>query len=118
MRDLNLVRSLLETFEAMPPGRPVHTFKMKSEHDSMTVLAHLRLMCESGLLDGICDPETGRIYIKSITWPGYDFLDASRNEDVWAKTQDRLKQAGSWTFGLVMDVLKEEAASRLRGLLG
>ncbi|HCN31040.1 MAG TPA: hypothetical protein DIT64_20455 [Verrucomicrobiales bacterium] len=116
-RDLDVVRQLLELFEKELPGHPVRQIAGEFGIPAIKVCEHIALMCEAGLLEGNCQPITGRIYVKRITWAGHDFLDAARNEDVWQKTKEKAKAAGSWTFALILEILKTEAAKRISGLI-
>jgi hypothetical protein len=117
-RDLDVVRKLMETFEEKLPGPPIRTFSGDFEMPSTEVLEHVALMCDAGLLEGNCDPLQGHVYVKRITWAGHDFLDAARNEDVWQKTKEKATTAGSWTFALILEILKAEATKRISGLIG
>lgn len=122
-RDLDLCRELMLAFETqMLPGQAVCTLRMPAKFDAATVFAHISLLTKAELLEGRCsvDPENpakGGFVIHSITWTGYDFIDAAQKDTVWAKSKTRLKKAGSWTFSLLMDVLKDEAQRQLGGLL-
>lgn len=73
-----------------------------SETDQAVIRYHLRLMNEAGLIKQ--EPGPGRLMLPAVlTWPGHDFLDAARNEAIWEKAKDKVKDAGgAWTF----DVLK------------
>ena len=113
-RDLDLVRKIMESLEMIPAGAPVTTFNVEVEADATTVLEHLALMINAGLLEGESwpnaeMPDGGNFFIERITWSGHDFLDSARSEEVWQKTKARLKSAGGWTFALVLELLKDEA---------
>lgn len=117
-RDLDLARKLMETFEALPGGKPITSFSGEfGSASKLDVMEHIALLCDAGLLQGECHPEYKRFVIHRITWAGHDFLDAGRDEDVWQTARKRLKQAGSWTFELVLETLKEEARRRLASLI-
>lgn len=127
-RDLDLIRGLMEAFEDCPAGEPIFQVNLDTEKAEAEVAAHINLLIDIGYLKGECswmkdfvtvNPDGTRsashisLRIEGITWTGYDFLDAARNEEVWAVTKTRLKKAGSWTFGLAVEMLKEEAKKRL-----
>lgn len=118
-RDLDLVRELLEVFEReLQGGVPIQQFTLEKDYDFRVVIGHLDLMIEHGLIRGECQPSCGDpsqtvLAIEAITWQGHDFLDAARNDTVWKAAKERLKKAGAWTFGLVLEVLKDEAKKRL-----
>lgn len=122
-RDLDLVRNLLEIFEReIKPGEYLQTFKADLGHPAEVTLAHIELMINQGLLEGFSHPDPGSpgggsFAIKCITWAGHDFLDAARSDTVWNAAKARLKKAGSWTFGLLLEVLKDEAKRQLGSFL-
>jgi hypothetical protein len=117
-RDLDVVRKLMETFEEKLPGPPIRTFSGDFAMPSPEALEHVALMCDAGLLESNCDPLRGHVYVKRITWAGYDFLDAARNEDVWQKTKEKATAPGSWTFALILEILKVAATKCNSGLIG
>jgi hypothetical protein len=58
-------------------------------------------------------PNGGPFIITNLTWKGHDFLDAARSDTVWNATKGPLAKVGAWTFGLVLEVLKEEAKRQI-----
>lgn len=49
----------------------------------------------------------------SITWSGYEFLDAAKDETLWNKAKEIvIKPAGGIAFGVLVEWLKAEAKSR------
>lgn len=120
-RDLDLVRRMMGIFEEMPPG-PFCRFNMEAGATPAEVYEHLSLMIDAGLIRGRVspnreEPDRGGFLIEGITWAGHDFLDAARNDEIWAKTKKRLLAAGSWSFGLLLEVLKDEGKRRIGALL-
>ena len=123
-RDLDLCRELMLAFEAAPAGQTIHTISLTGggEIDAANAFAHIDLLIGAGFLEGEVypnqtDPDNGMFFVEKITWAGHDFIDSARSESVWSKTKDRLKKAGSWTFSLVMETLKDEAKSHIGDLL-
>ncbi len=45
--------------------------------------------------------------IKRITSTGYDFLDALRNDTIWKKTKEKMKEVGGFTLGIAIEIAKE-----------
>ena len=86
-------------------------------YDAATVQAHLGLLIgDAGLLTGEeLESLEGSIWIPSgITWKGFDFLEASRDESIWAKAQESiLKPTASFTFDLLLEWLKTKAKESL-----
>jgi hypothetical protein len=120
-RNLDTVRKLLVLIEAQPAGQPLMTFSGNFENTPAEVVEQIELMIDAGLIEGEArtDPESeggGIFVISKLTWAGHDFLNAARSDNVWNATKRRIGKAGSWTFGLVLEVLKEEAKRHLGGL--
>lgn len=117
-RDLDLYRSLLEYFESLKAGTP--TIELSSDNFSCTpteLVEHLELLIEQGLVRGVAQTRAhfttgGSFQIDRLTAAGHDFLAVSRNDEIWSVTKNRMKQVGSWTFSLIVEVLKEEAKKR------
>jgi hypothetical protein len=117
-RNLDTVRKLLVLIEAQPAGQPLTTFSGSFKNTPIEVVEHLELMINAGLIEGEAqtdaEAEGGGIFVISkLTWAGHDFLSAARSDNVWNATKRRIGKAGSWTFGLVLEVLKEEAKRHL-----
>ena len=63
--------------------------------DLDTVAYHCKILADAGLLDSH-EPTYGddRIYafsVGSLTWAGHDFLDKIRENTLWNRTKDRIK---------------------------
>ncbi|WP_395742180.1 DUF2513 domain-containing protein [Prosthecobacter sp.] len=124
-RDLDLCRELMMAFEAAPAGQIIQTLSWDSgekEYDAATVFAHIQLLIDAGFLEGKVYPdysasENSMMAVEQITWAGHDFIDSARSEGVWNKAKERLTQAGSWTWSLALEVLKDEAKKQMTGLL-
>jgi hypothetical protein len=117
-RNLDTIRKLLELVEAQPAGKPLSTFGGDFDNTAPEVVEHIELMIDAGLLEGEAYADSskkggGIFVINKLTWTGHDFLNAARSDDVWHATKRRIGKAGSWTFGLVLEVLKEEAKRRI-----
>ena len=57
-------------------------------------------------------------FVHRLTWPGHEFLAATRDETVWKRVTERvLKGGASWTFDIVKEWAKHEFKTRL-GLPG
>ena len=80
-------------------------------------------MMQARLVSGIDittrDATSPYAVVRSVTWEGHEFLEASRDEGLWTKAK---KAAGS-SGGMVLDVLKSvliglatEAAKKAAGL--
>lgn len=90
-RDLDLVRAILITAENAdgPIGGDV---LLSIEPDAKKVAYHLELMQAHGLInvavkyDGL-NHVPYMLELRSVTWEGYDYLDAIRSTRVWDKAK-------------------------------
>lgn len=90
-RDLDLVRAILITAENAdgPIGGDV---LLSIEPDAKKVAYHLELMQAHGLInvavkyDGL-NHVPYMLELRSVTWEGYDYLDAIRSARVWDKAK-------------------------------
>lgn len=117
-RNLDTVRRLLANFEDAPAGEPTMTFAGEFDNTVVELIAHVELLIDAGLLEGEAHPDPsmdggGYFVVTKVTWSGHDFISASRSDDVWNATKRRIGQVGGWTFGLVLEVLKDEAKRRI-----
>ncbi len=110
-RDMDLLRRLLI---AIAEGR----CDVPSDEDS--VKFHLGLMIEAGLLRGRAEwlgqeiPRT--VQIEGISWAGYDFLAAIREDAVWHRVKAALAKVGGQAALDVIVALGIAASKQLTGL--
>jgi DNA-binding Lrp family transcriptional regulator len=109
-RDMDLVREILMEIEKGGPSTlgEVHIEGYSSEEVSY----HVRLMGEAGLIEASgtqinagpnASPDAIEWEQVRLTWAGHEFLDASRNDTMWAKAKDKVL---STTGTLTLDALK------------
>jgi DNA-binding transcriptional ArsR family regulator len=92
-------------------------------YDEATINYHLAILTEAGLIKanvyGIDQQPVLGVQLESLTWAGHDFLDAARNETIWNKTTELVKEkAGSVTFAVFRVALEEVAKKLTLGNLG
>lgn len=119
-RDFDLIRKILLAVESQEHGFVRDPLVIEG-HSEEQIRYHIYLLGEAGLLK-VADhthlqslsPEALPI---NITWAGHEFIDAAKNETVWAKAKTKvLKPAGGIAFDVLLEWLKAEAKQRL-GLL-
>jgi len=115
-RDFELIHKLLLELEQEPPqscGLAVSEMHLDDratqEHAALIVEAGLATGIVSRTLDGQVD-----VFLERLTWPGHDFMAATRDATVWAKAKRLMvERGGGLTFDLLLAWLKQEAAGRL-----
>jgi len=113
-RDMDLIRQLLFQIEADNPELAVEGY------DDKIVTKHLELLEEAGLIKAFLHKtdQSGvvQVDVERLTWEGYEFLDAARNEEVWNKTKAVVgEKSGSVTFEVLKSLLVETARSIIFG---
>lgn len=103
-RDMELIRELLFELEGGGGVRKLDGW------DDATLMAHMRLLIEAGLLHGSVQAGGG-INFDALTWAGHDFLAAVRQDTVWAHIRKRLAATGG---GIAFDAIKQLALSYLQ----
>jgi hypothetical protein len=117
-RDLDLVRSLLQWMEAQEGGRNVG-WKIEIEgYTDEQIGFHAHLMAQAGLIQAAdatyMESHTPIAKPISITWQGYEFLEASKDNTLWAKAKKHvIAPAGGVAFSVLSEWLKAEAKRRL-----
>jgi hypothetical protein len=99
-RDMDLARAILFEVEKLAYDGAPHNISI-SGHDDHEVAYHVLILGEAGLLEtskavrpmgSFCAP-------KRLTWEGHEFLDAARDDTMWAKAkQNATKNAGTLSF--------------------
>lgn len=109
-RDMDLVRSILTAVEGSDEEALRRQPLAIQGYDSATIARHVEIMEEAGLVDahvmradGI-PPYAARVF--RLTWAGHDFLEATRNDTIWAKTKQFIKEKGG---GASFEIIKAVA---------
>ncbi len=105
-RDMDLIRDILLRIESSNiPETEVARSPFNGYDDSL-VTYHMGLLYDAELITAIEAHTTGgNNYIPTgLTWSGHEFLDASRNNDVWTKAKDYIASKGG---GMTFDILKQ-----------
>jgi len=111
-RDIEIIRLLLLQQET--DEDPLEL----DEYDPLLVVYNIVLMKDAGLIEAsIVENEKGEpvdAVVMRLTWDGHDFLDATKNPDIWTKAKDKLIKPGvSWSFSILKEYLKQEAKNQM-----
>jgi hypothetical protein len=114
---MDLVRELLITIEDRPSGSSGDI--AVEGYDRPNVAYHLALLHEAGLINGRVDHVFGdpipRVIVERLSWSGHEFLDAARNQTVWARTKAIVREKGG---DIPFAVLRELLVSTTRQVFG
>jgi hypothetical protein len=117
-RDMDLFRELLLKIERNPEMDGTREFSYNtpdemgiSGHSIEEVAYHLRLLIESGFVDGAVTMAVPMQTIRSLTNKGHEFLDNIRNDGIWSKVK---KQVGELTENLGLPVVSALAEATIK----
>lgn len=112
-RDMDLLRQILLKVEGYNNPYPNLDPLSIDGYEWPAIAEHIKLLTESAYLDsmemdyGLCPTR--------LTMKGHDFLDSIRNDTVWNKVKEQVKEKGG---GFTMEILKALATQALSHLLG
>lgn len=119
--DPELVRQILIELQKMPPNRSAEELMLEARGND-TVLEHIELLDEAGLIEARLEYDTGRprriraAHIARLTWQGHEFLGNARNEQVWARAQSLVEShGGSVSFGVLKQLLTAATVRHFSG---
>lgn len=116
-RDLDLIRKLLLLMESHEHGYAPHELSIEGYTDEQ-VGFHVHLLGEAGLAV-VADTthmssDSPSAIPQCLTWAGYEFLEAAKDETLWGKAKDKvIKPAGGVAFTVLLEWLKAEAKTKL-----
>lgn len=119
-RDMDLVRRILLAVEEQA-GDPRGWIELSIPGYSKEVVSqHVAMLADAGLLTAQDLSSTGGYLVcpKTMTWEGHDFLDAARNDSVWNKVRDQVKEKLATVPFEVLKALLMKAAASTFGLSG
>lgn len=118
-RDMDLLRTILRTIEALPPGEDWRSQKVAG-YDQATVLHHLELLSDAGLIEAkfMKTDQSGIVaaVVQRLTWQGHEFLSSANNESVWQRARAKIEELGGSMPFAVMQTLLVELAKKQAGL--
>lgn len=116
-RDLDLIRKLLLAMEAQEHGLIQEELTVEG-YAQEQIGFHFYLIGEAGLAKVVEDTnlqsQSPSAFPLNLTWAGYEFLEAAKDETLWGKAKTHLiKPTGGIAFGILVEWLKAEAKIRL-----
>jgi hypothetical protein len=95
-RDMDLIRTiLLEVEKSTSPGGC--QIKLP-DHSREELYYNVQLAQEAGLIDARFAPGSTDFHVLRLTYAGHEFLDAARNDTLWAKAKETvINKTGSLT---------------------
>ena len=115
-RDMDLIRDILLYIEKSSDPDGVSGIEI-SGYNSHEITYHVNLLIQAGLITADVQTFSGghiRISFAQLTWPGHEFLNATRDNTVWKKVKGEISEkGGSFTFDIVKALATEILSGRL-----
>ena len=115
-RDMDLIREILLAIEADPGANWKRGEVSISDRTQEEISFHIRLMKDAGLLlaTDLSSQDDILFYPTRITWDGYEFLDAARDNTVWQTAKKRIgDKLASVSFQILQQTLIAIATNQL-----
>jgi len=110
-RDIELIRLIMLQEEQGTPLPALATYKPGP------IAYNSALAIEAGLLRGEVIHEGGskipKANVRGITWAGHDFLDATRDPQIWKRAGERVLKLGT-SWPLLLAFIDDRARRRLK----
>ncbi len=116
-RDMELIRKILFKIEDTVDNTAKHNLTIEG-YTMEQVAYHCAILYEGGYIYGY-KPQYGSNNIYSfcvgrLTWEGHDFLDKIREDTIWNKTKETIKEKG---LPLVFDIVKSVSSGIITGIV-
>lgn len=115
-RDMDLARKILLAVEEKGGTRGGLDLDIPG-HAKDEVSYHVQLLAEAGLLEAqdLSTMHGFEVRPKRLTWNGHEFLEAARNDTVWNRAKEIVKEEGG---SIPFDLLKALLFKLASGLFG
>jgi hypothetical protein len=115
-RDFDLIRTILSEVQAAPPLSVLMHIEAGGA-DRATVIEHLELLIEAGLIEGRVRRVAMNDAVYTVTrlkWEGQDFLDAAKDDNIWHQAKTTIIESSkSFTFEMLKSWLRWKASQVL-----
>jgi hypothetical protein len=97
--DMDLIRQILLAVESAPDFKQLDVSDLKVDGYTADQLAyHSAQLVEAGYIDGSVLPLASQdapvVCMLNLTWKGHEFVNATGDPSVWAKTKERVAKVG------------------------
>jgi hypothetical protein len=116
-RDMELVRQILLEIEEKGPPLGIVDLSIPG-HDAEEVSFHVVLLRDAGLVEAqdLTTMHGFDVRPRRLTWAGHEFLEAAKNDTVWNKAKEIVKEKGGAIPFEVLKALLVKLTSSLFGL--
>lgn len=113
---MELVRDILFLIEDTNRSE----LKIPKEWDREVVAYHLKLLDQAGYVKNNTKWADNKPMwlLASLTWDGHEFLDSIKDDSIWNKTKEGIKNKGFELGTVPFDVLKDYAKLQIKSLFG
>ncbi|HEY5998293.1 MAG TPA: DUF2513 domain-containing protein [bacterium] len=118
-RDMDLIRKIVLFVEAMEPNQQIEDESVQIEgYEPSVINYHIGLLAEAELIKShdVSDSGGDHWLIDRLTWKGHEFIDSARNESVWSRAKEMIKEKGGSIPFEVMQTLLTSIAKSMLGI--
>jgi hypothetical protein len=117
---MTVIREILIFLENSDYGHDKRIFEIEG-YTLDEINYNCSLIYDAGLAEGIIATsfELGvpHVMLKTLTWDGHEFLDASRDSDRWEKAKSVSSKLGGVTISAMMDILQTIISEQIKSTL-
>lgn len=107
-RDMDLIRKILLELEKKESITSWTTITIDGYRDDQ-VNYHIGLLDEAGFIEAERYLD-GQYMVRNLTWEGHEFLENAKNDTIWTKAKEFIKEkGGSVSLGIMTEILKKIA---------
>lgn len=114
-RDLDLSRIILFAIEKDEKATGHGFISLNIDgYSEEQISYHVQLLQEAGLIEAKnWSSQSSFQWVPSrLTWQGHEFLDSARSDNLWSKAKEEMKNIGSFSFQLLLDILLDLAVQQ------
>ena len=117
-REMDLIRQILLEVERQPFTGKVIELGIE-DHSSEEVSYHIMLLQEAGLIEAVNLSSHTNLIWKPVrlTWQGYEFLEAVKDDARWNRVKDIMGNAGGYVFEVAKAIAVALLKDQISGLL-
>jgi hypothetical protein len=117
-RDMELIRMILIEIEKQPSYLSEINLNFAG-YSSEDIHYHVMLLCEAGLIVAHDQSSLSDIYWipERLTWEGHEFLEASRDNNIWNKAKEIMSKGGGFVFDVAKPLLIKLIEHQISGYL-
>lgn len=112
-RDMELIREILIEFEKIDETAKFSYEIQIENYTRKEIIGHVFMLYDGGFIDIVnASTQDGKDFLaKGLKWEGHNFLEVSRNENIWKRVTGKLYKEGMKVGSTILyDILTKETS--------